>query len=161
MRRECRECFARHRLQKKPLVSNPGMHHGTCVTHVTWCMSGSLTRGGGGKFPAFPRMRNAQFYVFGNRPMEVGFPLLWHWGHQSQDLNHRCADNLWYLYRDNECIIYKYMTCSHIKRVRFFFISLQCPRSTQWKVSSVLSISQSCCFLEMFVHVGLLKWCLC
>ena len=30
----------------KPLVSHPGMHHGTCVTHVPWCMSGSLTHGG-------------------------------------------------------------------------------------------------------------------
>ena len=37
--RECRERFPRHRLQRKPLVSDPGMHHGTCVTHA------SLTRG--------------------------------------------------------------------------------------------------------------------
>ena len=36
------------------IVSEPGMHHGTCVTHVPWCMSGSLTRGGGKTFPAFP-----------------------------------------------------------------------------------------------------------
>ena len=27
------------------------MHHGTCVTHVPWCMSGSLTRGGGENVP--------------------------------------------------------------------------------------------------------------
>ena len=26
-------------------VSDPGMHHGMYVTHVPWCMSGSLTRG--------------------------------------------------------------------------------------------------------------------
>ena len=26
-------------------VSNPDMHHGTCVTHVPWCMPGSLTSG--------------------------------------------------------------------------------------------------------------------
>ena len=26
-------------------VSNPDMHHGTCVTYVPWCMSGSLTSG--------------------------------------------------------------------------------------------------------------------
>ena len=45
MRRECWEHFHRHRLQRNPLVSDPGMHHGTCVTHVPWCMSGSLTRG--------------------------------------------------------------------------------------------------------------------
>ena len=36
--------FSRQRLQRKPLVNDPGMHHGTCLT---WCMSGSLTRGGG------------------------------------------------------------------------------------------------------------------
>ena len=26
-------------------VRDPDMHHGTCVTHVPWCMSGSLTSG--------------------------------------------------------------------------------------------------------------------
>ena len=26
-------------------VSYPDMHHGTCVTHVPWCMPGSLTSG--------------------------------------------------------------------------------------------------------------------
>ena len=46
MCRVCRERFPRHLLQRKPLVSDPGMHHGTCVTHVLWCMSGSLTCGG-------------------------------------------------------------------------------------------------------------------
>ena len=45
MLRECRERFPRHRLQRKPLVSDPGMHDGTWVTHVPWCMVGSLTRG--------------------------------------------------------------------------------------------------------------------
>ena len=47
MRRECRERFPRRRLQRRPKVSDPGVHHGTCVTHVPWCMSGSLTRSGG------------------------------------------------------------------------------------------------------------------
>ena len=28
-----------------PQVSNPDMHHGTCVTHVPWCMPESLTSG--------------------------------------------------------------------------------------------------------------------
>ena len=36
---------------KKPLVSNPSKHHGTCVTYVPWCMSGSLTGGYGDKSP--------------------------------------------------------------------------------------------------------------
>ena len=39
---------------KKPLASEPGMHHGTCVTHVPWCMSGSLTRVGGGNVSGIP-----------------------------------------------------------------------------------------------------------
>ena len=54
MRRECQERFPRHRLQRKPLVSDPGMHHGTCVTHVPWCMLRSLTGGGGGNVPGIP-----------------------------------------------------------------------------------------------------------
>ena len=43
-----------------PHVSDPDMHHGTCVTHVPWCMPGSLTSGfiwnwrRGKTFPAFP-----------------------------------------------------------------------------------------------------------
>ena len=53
MRRECRELFSRQR-QRKPLVSDPDMHHGTCVTHVPWCMSGSLNRGGGENVPDIP-----------------------------------------------------------------------------------------------------------
>ena len=46
--------FPRGHLQRKPIVSDPGMHHGTCVTHVPWCMSGSLTRGGGENVPGIP-----------------------------------------------------------------------------------------------------------
>ena len=43
-----------------PQVSDLDMHHGTCVTHVPWCMPGSLTSGflwnrwRGKTFPAFP-----------------------------------------------------------------------------------------------------------
>ena len=33
MRRECRERFVRHRLQWRPLVSEPDMQLGTCVKH--------------------------------------------------------------------------------------------------------------------------------
>ena len=38
----------------EPFVSDHGMHHGTCVTHVPWCMSGSLTHGGGENVPGIP-----------------------------------------------------------------------------------------------------------
>ena len=44
----------RRRSQRKPLVSDPGMHHGTCVTHVPWCMSGSHTCGDGENVPDIP-----------------------------------------------------------------------------------------------------------
>ena len=54
MRRECRKRFPRHRLQRKLLASDPDMHHGTCVTHVPWCMSGSLNRSGGENVPGIP-----------------------------------------------------------------------------------------------------------
>ena len=41
------------------LVSDPDMHHGACVTHVPWCMSGLLTSG----------LRNPQIYISGKRPI--------------------------------------------------------------------------------------------
>ena len=68
MRLDCRERFPRHRLQRKPLVSDPDMHHGTCVTHVPWCMSGSLNRGCGENVPAIPgacATRNITYLVRG------------------------------------------------------------------------------------------------
>ena len=46
--------FPRRRFQRKLLVSDPGMHHSTCVTHVLWCMSGSLTCGDGENVPGIP-----------------------------------------------------------------------------------------------------------
>ena len=56
-----------------PLVSDPGMHHGTFVTHVPWCTSGSLTRCGRENVPLIPGkyMRNLQFYVSGKKLMGV------------------------------------------------------------------------------------------
>ena len=63
--------FPRHRLHRKPLVSDPGMHHGTCVTHVPWWMSGSLTSGGGGNVPGIPgacATRNVTYLARGPLP---------------------------------------------------------------------------------------------
>ena len=34
MRRECWERFHPHELQRKPLVTDPDMHHGSAVMHV-------------------------------------------------------------------------------------------------------------------------------
>ena len=46
--------FPRRRFQRKPLVSDSDMHHGTCMTHVPWCMAGSLTCGDGENVPGIP-----------------------------------------------------------------------------------------------------------
>ena len=58
-----------------PPLSDPDMHHGTCVTHVPWCMSGSLTSGflwsrwQGKRSRHSGCMRNPKYYVSGKRPM--------------------------------------------------------------------------------------------
>ena len=55
-------------------VRDPDMHHGTCVTHVPWCMPGSLTSGfllsrwRGKRSRRSRRMRNPQS---GKRPMGI------------------------------------------------------------------------------------------
>ena len=52
------------------MVSDPDTHHGSCVTHLPWCMSGSITSGflwsqWRGKRSRYSRcMRNPQFYVY-------------------------------------------------------------------------------------------------
>ena len=67
MPRECRKRFLRHRPQRKPLVSNPGMHEARAVMHAEianpWWW--------GKRSPHSRCMRNPQFYVSGKRPMLV------------------------------------------------------------------------------------------
>ena len=68
MCRECWERFPNHRRQRKPIVSDPGINHGTCVTHVPWCMLGSLNRGGMENVPGIPgacATRNITYLVRG------------------------------------------------------------------------------------------------
>ena len=62
-------------LSLPPRVSDPDMHHGTCVTHVPWCMPGSLTgdvfwsRWRVKRSRHSRRMRNSKFCVSGKRPI--------------------------------------------------------------------------------------------
>ena len=80
MCRECQDRILHHRLQRKPPVSDPGMLHGTCVTHVPWCMSGSLTLGGGENVPGIPSAGSTpQFYVSGKRPIDYMVLLFIQW----------------------------------------------------------------------------------
>ena len=80
-----------------PWVSDPDMHHGTCVTHVSWCMPGSLNSGflwsqrQGKTFPAFPahaqpadlRIRQeAHWWVthfYSLLPWTLSLPIWWVW----------------------------------------------------------------------------------
>ena len=58
-----------------PRVIHPGMHHGTCVTRVLWCIPESLTSGFlSSRWREKPsrhsqHMCNAKFYVSGKRSM--------------------------------------------------------------------------------------------
>ena len=53
MRRECRERFPRHQSQRKPLVNDPVIHHGTWRTCRDECLD-RLLEVTGKTFPAFP-----------------------------------------------------------------------------------------------------------
>ena len=58
-----------------PRVSDPVMHHGTCVTHMLWCMPDSLTSGflwsrwRGKRSRYSRRTRNPLIYISGKRPI--------------------------------------------------------------------------------------------
>ena len=108
MHRECRERFPRHRFQRKLLVSDPGMHHGTCVTHVPWCMSRIADLRWRGKCSRHSRrMRNLQFYVSGKRPI----------GPTGNNHNHTHLIN-WVLFQYK--FQYKFL-------FRYKFTSVKCP----------------------------------
>ena len=63
---KCRERFPRHQLKRKPLFSDPGMHDGTCVTYVPWCVWVKRSRHS-------RRVRHPRFYVSGRRPIELRY----------------------------------------------------------------------------------------
>ena len=104
-----------------PWVSDPDMHHGTCMTYVPWCMPGSLTRGflwswWRGKCSWHSRyMRNLQFHVSGKRLMgERHFHLhIWQHAHHT-----RYNVAFFVLIHHNESII----TYVHLLRCNMAFI---------------------------------------
>ena len=61
-----------------PRVSDPDMHHSTCMMHVPWCAQGSLTGGflwiwwRGKRFRHSRCLRNPQFYVYCKSPLPRG-----------------------------------------------------------------------------------------
>ena len=63
---------------RRSLVSDPGMHHSTCVTHVPWCMSRSLTRGSGKNVPGIPGACATRNFTFTSGKRSMDTPL--HYG---------------------------------------------------------------------------------
>ena len=77
-------------------VSDPDMQHGTCVMHVPWCMSGSLTSGflgrrGGKTFP--------QLYVLVRGPCTAtdgrASWVTWSWTAMVLNICHGCYRYVW------------------------------------------------------------------
>ena len=70
-----------------PQISDPDVYHGKCVTHVQWCMPGSLTSGflwsqwRGKRSRHSRRMRNPYLYVSFKRlvPYPYPVPVVFHW----------------------------------------------------------------------------------
>ena len=67
-----------------PRVSNPDMHHDTCVTHVPWCRPGSLTCGflwsrWGGNLPGIPGACTTRNFTYQVRGPWYLWLLHWHW----------------------------------------------------------------------------------
>ena len=129
MRRECRERFPSHRLQMKPLVSDPGMHHGTCVTHGG--IANPQRRGKRSQHSR--RTRNPQFCASGKRPMvscqKTGFRLV----HSAKicltyiNINYFISSwsvSFWIKYvhtlvHNNQEWMYRSEICKHIEPVAF------------------------------------------
>ena len=107
-----------------PWISDLGMHHGTCVTHVPWCMPGSLTNGflwsqWRGNVPGIPgacASRNSTYLVRG--------PLLW-MGYDKVILlgnifkisPSECISVIMWRHMDTEnmaifCVVYTYIGCA-------------------------------------------------
>ena len=115
------------RLQRKLLVSDPGMHHGTCITHVPWCMWDRLPAVAGKTFPAFPA--HPQFYVSGKRPIysDVG-------------ICYKCLDNE-YINESSGWNSIVYRVFSWINLTCFVLVTLVIIPCDQLSASSLSSIS--------------------
>ena len=99
---------------RKPLVSDPGMHHGTCVTHVPWCMSRSLTRGGGENVPDIPCATRNFTYLARGPCLTKASPHMCYQTHSDILFTHSHISFLGYIYSSPfvECV--GIPMCKHI-----------------------------------------------
>ena len=112
MGRGCRERFSRHRIQRKTLVNHPGMHHGTCVTHVPWGMSGSLTCGCRVNVPGIAGVCATRNFTYLVRGPLVGLSPVRHQAIVRKMLAYCWLDH-WYLVK----IVFVFKDFHQIKRI--------------------------------------------
>ena len=123
MHRECRERFPCHRLQRKPIVNEPGMHHDTC--------------GGREKGPGIPgtcATRNFRYMARG--PCET--TIMGNWSLPSTDFSLRIVVVfLMVMTSTNFGYYFNYLSCG--SSVCILIVSNCTPRSSRtWAVPSVL-----------------------
>ena len=82
--------------KRKPLVNDPGVHHVTCVTHVSWCMSESITHSGVENVPVSWGIRNPQFFESDKRSLRRNKNCLNVFVPDRRDVKHRwlCCVNV-------------------------------------------------------------------
>ena len=107
---QCRERFPRHRLRRKPLVSEPGMHHGSAVMHVG--ITNTQWRGNVPGIPGACATRNFAYLVRG--------PWL-------QKIQHGVVDGLEPIWCQNICNHYGGVAhgCSNVMIKRLPFTTFQ------------------------------------
>ena len=129
--RECWEHFPHHRLQRKPLVSDPSMHHGTCVTHVPWCMSGLLTRGGRENVPGIPgACATSNLYISGKRPImwiNVDHELWCHMVMPDANALKNCSTNSKFADAKNQHACARHNYCNIMQTKTWYLIGITCP----------------------------------
>ena len=121
MHRECRGRFPRPRLQRKPLVSDPG------VPHVPGCMSGLLTSVGGENVPGITGACATRNFTYLLRGSWASCDI--HWYHVHPLAPRRCGS-------DFKCLIFKLI----IKKYSF---GNRCETAIWWMPRKLIIMNSS------------------
>ena len=113
---------------KELLRRDPGTHHGTCVTHVPWSMSGLITRGGGENIPSIPGVcatpAKPPCRIWWNKSNEF-IRVCWYHGHKWQPTPQ--VDSMDYYILTTSLIFWSIQP--HTTRV---LDTVKTPNSNQW-----------------------------
>ena len=131
MRRECRERFPLHQLQRKPLVSDPHVRHTRAVMHVG--IANPHWRGKRSRYSR--RIRNPQFYVSGKRPF--GRKVASRLGHRHSKYSVKYILNIlrykWfpYSYCWHQCAKFVYFDDPYGTKLRMYIFKVNCKHWTR------------------------------